>query len=236
MQGAASAIPKPMTSILTAQHVIHNIPTNENSGENSGYLFCENVFRRVRHVAKKAFGVLGTLKITEDGIEEEVGVDAAIIPINLYESPSPKDVLSPKIFDNSCDLMYEIIEKVGFKTQKTQGKVVNVDYNANFGDLRGGQCLLVEMLLGTKLSQFSHKGDSGSLVIRQVENKQIEAIGILSMGIPMWKSPEGETFSDVAVIVLLKNCVQAIREKFGKQLNLDENWDTNVVRPLQLNE
>ena len=44
VHGAASAIPRAITSIHTAQHVINNTQTNGNSGVNSGYLFCENVF------------------------------------------------------------------------------------------------------------------------------------------------------------------------------------------------
>ena len=116
-------------------------------------------------------------------------------------------------------------------TNTTRGTVVGTDFATNFAGELGTECLLVKVCENDRRSSFVEEGDSGSLVIRRLSDDSIEAIGILSHKLDEWHSPDG-VHRDVAIIVLLTNCFDALKLKYGKMLKLDRNWEMCETQPI----
>ena len=222
------------TAILTAQHIIEGTLTciNDDNGEGEGFVFCDNVASQndsgfsTKLVAKKTYGFLGPY--TKDQAwhvqhrAEEVAVDVAYIPIRVLDVATRNAIVPFVFFGNTANLLDKIVEKVGFKTNHTFGEVISTNYTAEYNGKPGPRCLLVarKRVDGDRLSQFSQSTDSGSLIIHKKSDTHIQAIGILSKNVPNYPG-----HGDVAVIVLLKNCFEALQHKYGKLLKLDRNWE-----------
>ena len=219
----------PEVCILTAQHIFDSSTTGPLAREKTGKIYI-NPSSRPTLIATRSKGVFGGHVIIRNGKQKKVGVDAAFVPIQT-SSPPISDGFTPLLLHHEQNLYNQIVEKKGYVTGTTEGIVVETDFVINFAGQLGGECLLVKVRENGGFSIFGDKGDSGSLVIHRCHDDRIEAIGILSQKLEEWQTPD-EVHHDIAIIVLLKNCFDALQSKYGKILKLDSNWERSKISPI----
>ena len=183
-------------------------------------------------VSRQGKGILGSHMTPED---RNVGVDIALVEIKDHRSSSSSCEAAPiaTVFKGDVrELQDKVVQKLGAMTPYTEGSVIRVNYRANIAGTPCAHCPLVKAL--GKTSEFAKHGDSGSLVVRDLENGALEVIGIVSKSVKKWKDPKTkEVHPELAVVVLLANCFEAIENKFGIKLKLCGKWENCNVLPLE---
>ena len=201
---------------ITAQHVLSDEPMDENKKE---YVLSEiyldnSEARDIKDRLKIQDTPLAASKFSGLHRVEYVynigrWVDVAMMPLSLTtlnghllenHFQSPLQISTPVIGD--------LVEKIGAKTGRTSGQVINTNLS-----LGAGQLFVVKSLYQDQ--PFADKGDSGSLIYKFERNRRV------ALGIVHKRSPGIDDINEpVFPCVKIKYCVEALNRLFNKDLQL----------------
>ena len=165
-----------------------------------------------------------------------LGVDISVIPIKAHgqtKPPSgananPTDI--PQVYSGPTKaLLDRTVEKLGATIPHSTGYICKTNYWASIANKPRQECLLVLRDDKCKSHAFSAPGDSGALVITN-DREPTEAIGLISKN-TKWRNRHGQE-EYATVVVLLKNCFEAIEHEFGTKLQLCGVWEECSVAPV----
>ena len=115
------------------------------------------------------------------------------------------------------------VSKIGTKTNKTYGKILNLNARIpHFEIYRGMVCLV-----GDRKKVFNEVGDSGALVVAE-DIQHPHAIGLISSHISKYRTLNRKTLREETLhatsVVYLDSCIETLKAKFPEIQDIQIVW------------